>query len=181
MSILPNTDSLQLGRSYTARLCLISGATHPTASAAGDQLVRAHHLNSFYKFPPNLLHRRPSHNYCLSGTHRTTALTSSSLPIFDRRDATVPTSRSCLGRHYLFLCRNKLSRSMAATEFSLISVGRQRKTAPTEIRNSCRAEFPCFGAHSQALKDFATDFFVFCFLFFTEPVAPVAQTYLVTL
>ena len=59
-------DSLQLGRSYTACLRLISGATHSTAPTAGDQLVRAHHLNSFYKFPPNLLLRRPSHNYCCS-------------------------------------------------------------------------------------------------------------------
>ena len=137
VSILPNTDSSQLGRSYTAcRLCLISGATHPTAPATGDQLVRAHHLNSFYKFPPNLLLRRPSHNYCFSGAHRTTddgpaaiiALASSSLPIFDRRDATVPTSRSCLGRHCSFLWRNELVEP--PTEFSLISVGGQkRKTA----------------------------------------------------
>ena len=96
-------------RSYTACLCLISGATHPTAPAAGDQLVRAHHLDSFDKFPPNLLLRRPSHNYCCSGTHRPAAiaLASSPLPIFDWRDATVPTSRSCLGRHYSFLWPTK--------------------------------------------------------------------------
>ena len=129
VSILPNTDSLQLRRLYTARLCLISDATHLTAPAAGDQLVRAHHLNSFYKFPPNLLLRRPSHNYCCSGTHRPAAIALashfSSLPIFDRRDAT-PTSRSCLGWHYSFLWRNKLFRP--PTEFSLISVGWQRKT-----------------------------------------------------
>ena len=134
VSILPNTDSLQLGRSYTTRLCLISGATHPTAPAAGDQLVRAHHLNSFYKFPSNLLLHRPSHNYCCSGAHRTAAgpvaiiaLASSSLPIFDRRDATVPTSRSCLERHYSFLWRNELVEP--PKEISLISVGGQRKTA----------------------------------------------------
>ena len=131
--ILPNTNSLQLRRSYTARLCLISGATHPTAPTAGDKLVRAHHLNSFYTFPTNLLLRRPSHNYCCSGTHRTTAapaaiaLASSSLPIFNRKDATIPTSRLCLGRHYSFLWRNKLVRP--PTEISLISVGQQRKTA----------------------------------------------------
>ena len=68
---------------HAVRLCLISGATHSTASTAGDHLVRAHHLNSFYKFspnllvrahhlnsfytfPPNLLLRRLSHNYCCS-------------------------------------------------------------------------------------------------------------------
>ena len=126
VSILPNMDSLQLGRSYTPRLCLISGATHPTAPAAGDQLVRAHHLNSFYKVFPNLLLRRPPHTYCCSSTRRTTALASSSLPIFDRRDATVPTSRSCLERRYLLLWRN--TRFGPPTEFSLISVGWQRKT-----------------------------------------------------
>ena len=126
VSILPNIDSLQLGRSYT----------HPTAPAAGGQLVRAHHLNSFFKFPLNLLLRQPSHNYCCSGAHRTAAgpaaiiaLASSSFPIFDRRDATVPTTRSCLGRHYSFLWRNELVEP--PTEFSLliVSVGGRRKTA----------------------------------------------------
>ena len=74
-SILPNTDSLHLGRSYTACLCLISGgflgAAYSTASAAGAELVRrAHHLlNSFYKFPANLLLRWPWHNSCCSGGH----------------------------------------------------------------------------------------------------------------
>ena len=72
---------------HAVRLCLISGATHSTAPAAGDHLVRAHHLNSFYKLSPNLLVnlsgpitltasiyflqinlllRRSSHNYCCS-------------------------------------------------------------------------------------------------------------------
>ena len=73
-SILPNTDSLQLGRSYKARLCLISGGSPappiqpfplPTLGLFGS-------LNSFYKFPANLLLRRPSYNYCSSRSHRTT-------------------------------------------------------------------------------------------------------------
>ena len=102
---------------HSPSLLLISGATHSTAPAAGDQRVWAPHLNSFSNFSPNLLLRRSSHNYCCSGTHCTTALA-----IFERRDATVPTSRSCLGRHYSFLWRDKLFSPPA--EISLISADR---------------------------------------------------------
>ena len=90
---------------HAVSLCLIYGATHSTATAAGDPLVRAHHLNSFYNFPPNLLaqvhhlnsfYKQKVRSVFSSNSLQTTALASSSLPIFDRRNATVPASQSCL-------------------------------------------------------------------------------------
>ena len=132
---------------HAVRLCLISGATHSTAPAAGDHLVRAHHLKSFYSFSksacpgpsPQQLQYISSKSAApaiiaqllLLGTHRTTALASSSLPIFDRRDVTVPTSQSCLGRRESFLWRSKIFEPR--TESSQNSVGRQRKTASHRI------------------------------------------------
>ena len=73
-SILPNTDSLQLGRSYTARPYLISGGSsaRPIQQLPLPALSFHDLLNSFYEFPVNLLLRRPSYNYCCSGGHRTT-------------------------------------------------------------------------------------------------------------
>ena len=155
VSILPNIDSLQHGRSYTARLCFISRATRPSAPAAGDVLVRAHHLNSLYKFPPNLLLRRPSHNYCCSGrhaqlllfrrpspnyccfgAHRTTAapaviaLASSSSPIFDNTlDATVPTSCSSWeGVIHFCGVLNLLSHLQKLADFLYVAEGKQPST-----------------------------------------------------
>ena len=73
--ILQNTDSLELGRSYTTRLCLISGGSSaPPIQPLPLAALSFHHLlNSFYDSPANLLHRRPSYNYCRSGDHRTTS------------------------------------------------------------------------------------------------------------
>ena len=169
VSILPNTDSLQLGRSYTAHLSLISGATQPTASAAGDELVRAHHFIS-YKFPPNLLLRRPSHNYCCSGAHRTTAapaaiaLAGSSLPIFDN---TVPwmlqsrlPDRACEG--VIHFC-GELNLSSHLQKLAKVLEVARGKQLTTKIRNFCRAEFQFFGAHSAVFTKLRHRNFVFCF------------------
>ena len=94
----------------------------PAMSLSGP-ITSTASINS--KFPPNVLLRRPSHNYCCSSAHRITtaapapiaqqllrgtiALASSSSSIFDSTlDATVPTSRSCSGGRYSFLWRTKL-------------------------------------------------------------------------
>ena len=73
-NILPNTGSLQLGRSYTSRLCLISGGSlAPPMQLLPLPALSFHHLlNSFYQFLANLLLRWPSHNSCSSRSHRTT-------------------------------------------------------------------------------------------------------------
>ena len=73
------------------------GAPHPTAPpAAGAELVRAYHLLSSYQQEGAtalqtccsgghrttiLLLRRPSHNYCYSGDHRTAAAPAAIAPL----------------------------------------------------------------------------------------------------
>ena len=71
---LTEYDSLQLGRSYIARLCLISGGSSapPIQPLPLPALSFRHLFNSFYEFTVNLVLRRPSYNYCCSGGHRTT-------------------------------------------------------------------------------------------------------------
>ena len=130
---------------------LISGATHPTAPAAGDELVRAHHLNKQLLEIPSksaapaaiaklLLLRRPwtttaapvpfAQLLLLRRLSHSRALLDRSLILLycSTLNATaVPTSRSCLGGRYSFLLRTKLVKP--PTEIRRIFVGGQRKTA----------------------------------------------------
>ena len=199
-STLSNTDSLQLGPLYTAHICLISGATHPTAPAAGDELVRAHHLNSIYKCPPNMLLRWLSHNYCCSGgyhittvapatmhnyccsgAHRTItaapaaiALASSSSSIFDSTDITFSSLDATV----------PTSRSRLGGRYSfIIFVGGQRKNSlPQKLAISVGRNFRVLGPISRRLQKFhPTEISFFCFLqSFLSPIKDDLTSYVPT-
>ena len=164
---------------HAVRLCLISGATHSTAPAAGDHLVRAHHLNSFYKFspdllvrahhlnsfyifPPNLLLRRSSHNYCCSAPivqQHLRALLYRSLigGMLQSR----PPNRAWEGVNHF--CGEVNLSSHLHNLAKILRVGRE-KQRPTEFRKFCRSEFPCFGAHSAPFtKNSPQKFYFFVF------------------
>ena len=126
-SILPNTDSLQLGRSFTARLCLIYGATHPTAAPAAIALASSS-LSIFDSTLEATVARSYSADLLI--------VPGGALFIFlvNYKHFKPPTEISRISVHL-----QKLA------EF--LSVGRG-KQLPTKIRKFCRAEFPCFGAYS---------------------------------
>ena len=136
-SILPNTDSLQLGRSYTTRLYLISGdSSAPHIQPLPLPVLSFHHLlDSFYEFPANLLLRRPlynyccsggyctttqrrkpSHNYCCSGGHRTTAAPVAIAQQLLRRLSIAPASSSSISDSTLKFATSSLNATVPISQ-----------------------------------------------------------------
>ena len=177
-SILPNTDSLQLGRSYISRLCLIFGGssappiqplplpavslsrpiTSSTAFISSLQICcsggHCTTIASLAAIAQQLL-RRLSHSRALLHRSLIVRLILHSAPwMLQSR----PLDRPWEGIFHFCGQRNLSSHLQNLVEFLWVGRGKQ---PPIKFLNFCRAEFPCFGTHSAAFTKISPQKFHF--------------------